>query len=161
VLKVNAPSNEIDLFRDMIWIVPRTPKVGDSIALVGIGEMSSDPDPEMPARGQLRRRVVLRGGKVREVCPDRSSLVKGPSVETSIAVFGGMSGGIACNFPEPNARLEAFGFISYSAGSDRLNDRSVCGHTYVSLLRPKVLPSGTSRQVLQFEVTFSGVAKLL
>jgi hypothetical protein len=161
VLRVNAPSGAGGLFRDMIWIVPRTPNIGDAIALIGVGEMNSEPDPTEPGKGRLQRRVVVRGGKVIGVFPERSPLVKGPSVETSIAVFGGMSGGIACSFPEPNARLEAFGLISYSPGSEHLNDRSVCGYTYVSLLQPTITSLGENRQKLEFAVNFSGVAKVL
>ena len=78
------------------------PEVGDPVTMVGFGEMAVTPYTSEERKGILQRRLVMRIGYVEEVYRERYCMLNIPCVQTSIAVFPGMSGGaVFRGWPEP------------------------------------------------------------
>jgi hypothetical protein len=115
VLTVVAPEDDPALFK-LFLLDDTVPAVGDEVSMIGFGEMKSTPDINDPTRGPIQRRLVIRIGHVEEVYPQGHYMLKAPCVQTSIAVFSGMSGGIVTRgWPHgPDSLIRPFAFISHS-----------------------------------------------
>jgi hypothetical protein len=91
------------------------PAVGDLVCLAGYGDMDTVTNEQNgdEQRFQLARRLVLRAGRVKAIHMDGHILCRGPCVETTVPVFGGMSGGPVFRVPEQNGEaIVPFGLIS-------------------------------------------------
>ena len=147
VVKVIAPNPGHSLFEDFFWLTGDIPKVGEEIAMIGYGEMQELVDLDTPNVGKLKRRLVLRVGRVHAIHSNGLHALKTACVETTIAVYGGMSGGIAAR-GVPGARIEPFGFISYTPTPEITNDRSKSGHACAALLNLTVERIGDQKQII-------------
>ena len=67
VVKVIAPNPGHSLFEDFFWLTGDIPKVGEEIAMIGYGEMQELVDLDTPNVGKLKRRLVLRVGRVHAI----------------------------------------------------------------------------------------------
>ena len=157
-LTVLSPSGEQDLFRAFFWIDDQIPDVGEQVLMVGVGEMKVIGDIEDPRKGMIERRLVVRIGYVEQVSMERTMFLKSPSVQTSIAVYGGMSGGLVAKFT-PGNNIKPFAFISHSPEELSKTDRSVSGHSMGSILKAKLTQLGEGKQSVQIEVNIAGVGK--
>lgn len=115
------------------------PAVGDLIAVAGFADLSAttefvDSDKQ---KINLGRRLVLRAGRVKAVHMEGHILCRGPCIETTIPVFGGMSGSPAGLIPEQNGQtFVPFGVVSSDPDEPVAikNDRSRPGSSIISLL---------------------------
>lgn len=82
-------------------------------------------------------------------------LCRGPCVETTIPVFGGMSGGSACLYPKPGGKLLSFGVVSSDSDdyTDKKNDRTQTGSSIISLISPESVEAGDGSQLLKLSLT--------
>jgi hypothetical protein len=116
------------------------PRIGDIVGVLGYADMGTLKEYRQGdfETATVQRRVVLRAGRVTAIHPDGHVLCRGACVETTIPVFGGMSGGPAYLVPEPGASIVPFGFISHDPNPDESigekNDRSQAGSSIISLL---------------------------
>jgi hypothetical protein len=116
------------------------PRIGDIVGVLGYADMATlseyrEGDLET---AMLQRRLVYRAGSVRAIHSDGHILCRGACIETTIPVFGGMSGGPAFLVPEPGKSIVPFGFISHDPKSeesiDEKNHRSRAGSAIISVL---------------------------
>jgi hypothetical protein len=115
-------------------------QVGDIVGLAGYCNMDASAYHynSRTVKVKIRRRPIVRLGKVKNIYPKGVMLCKRPCMETSIPVFGGMSGGPAFVVHETirGPAPVLFGLISSDPDeSDELkNDRNHVGSSIVSLL---------------------------
>ncbi len=112
VLDVSCATADDNTFRDMAWITDDIPAVGDEVAMFGYGNLKEIADPADMNRSTIQRQLIMRVGTVENFYPEGFYLLKSPCIETTIPVYGGMSGGIAARF-EPGSQIRVFGFISH------------------------------------------------
>jgi hypothetical protein len=160
VLKVIAPYPERSLFEDFFRLTGDIPKVGEEIAMIGYGDMQELVDLDNPNRGKLKRRLVVRVGRVYAMHSNGFHALKAACVETTIAIYGGMSGGIAARWAAPEAPIEPFGFISYTPTPEILNDRSKSGHACATLLNLTVQRIGDQQQIIGVPINNARVGRL-
>jgi hypothetical protein len=114
------------------------PTEGQLVGVAGWGSMTGrlvDADGVRSA-GEIERRLILRVGRVTAVQSD-APMISGHSVETTIPVFGGMSGGPAFIWREWNERPTAFGFVSSDPEEfsvDVKNDFAIPGRSTIGVL---------------------------
>jgi hypothetical protein len=123
-------------------------EIGDPVGVLGYADMSVS----VLSGGRFRagRRLAFRIGRVTNVCPDGTGLLRGPCIETSIPVFEGWSGGPAVLRPGAGREIIPFGFISHDAEApaEVKMDRSKPGNAIISLLPLRVSDDdGVSRTV--------------
>ncbi|MCH8173421.1 MAG: hypothetical protein IIA70_08975 [Proteobacteria bacterium] len=87
--------------------------------------------------------LICRAGKVKKIHEEGFLLCRGPCLETSIPVFGGMSGGPVFLIPEAGQPVVPFGLISSDPEAlDEVKDnRAIAGSSLISLLSP-IFPEG-------------------
>ena len=159
VFTVNAPANDFDLFRDLFWIDNEVPTAGEEVIMIGFGKMKVLPDAADASGGTIQRQLLARLGRVEEIFPERHIMLKGPCIQTSIAIFGGMSGGPVAKWTGPNTGIKPFAFISHAPDPQPLYDRSISGHSVASILSARIETAGDKRQVLTFAVSNIAVGK--
>jgi hypothetical protein len=159
VFTVSAPNGESELFRDFFWIDDQVPAVNEGVAMIGFGEMKVLPDASEQSKGMMQRQLLLRIGRVEEVFPEKHYMLKGPCIETSIAVFSGMSGGLVTRWSEQNPQIKPFGFISHAPDPQPYYDRSQSGHSMGAILNAKTISLGDKKQMLQIAAKNIGVGK--
>jgi hypothetical protein len=86
-------------------------------------------------------------------------MLKGPCIQTSIAIFGGMSGGVVARWSGPNSKIRPFAFISHAPDPQPSYDRSQSGHSMASILNARIKPLGDGKQSLEFAVSNIAVGK--
>lgn len=154
VCTINAPSNESDLFRDFFWIESDIPGVGEEIVMIGFSEMEVIPtDSESPNNCTLARELMMRIGKVEEIFQHGHLMLKGPCIQTTVAISSGMSGGLIAKWNNGNGKIKPFAFISYAPEPQPYLDRSLSGHSCGSILNPKITIIGDKKQKLEFSVS--------
>ena len=159
VFTVSAPHGESELFRDFFWIDDQVPTVNEGVAMIGFGEMKVLPDSAEQNKGIMQRQLLLRVGRVEEVFPEKHYMLKGACIETTIAVFSGMSGGLVTRWNEQNPQIKPFGFISHAPEPQPSYDRSQSGHSMGAILNAKITPLADQKQLLQIAVKNVGVGK--
>lgn len=157
VLTVLAPTDEPELFRAFFWVDDQIPNVGEQVAMIGVGEMKVHGNLENPKIGTIERRLVVRIGYVEEVVGEATYLLKSPSVQTSIAIYSGMSGGLVAKYTPDN--IKPFAFISHAPEPQPVMDRSVSGHSVGSILKAKLRCIEKGKQSVAIEVNDIGVGK--
>lgn len=103
--------HETDFLQGEWPIADREPVIGDLVGVIGYSDMravASTPGSALSA-GQIESRLTLRVGRILEL-RDGGLLAQGRCAETTIPVFGGMSGGPA--FLWGDSAPTVFGFIS-------------------------------------------------
>ncbi|KTB77033.1 hypothetical protein AO070_19650 [Pseudomonas syringae pv. syringae PD2766] len=100
-------------FRSAFSLREFTPMTGDEIMVMGYDMTLEEVDTE----GQnlslsVGLRIVCRTGKVSAYHPDGHIFVRGPCIETTVPVFGGMSGGPVFIKDEEGRPMCAIGAIS-------------------------------------------------
>lgn len=158
-LTIDAPENENDLFKEFLWITDKIPEVGAEVAMFGYGGMEVDPT-EAVGKGIIRRRLIMRVGTIQEIHPEGFYRLKAPCVETTIQIYGGMSGGVVARWSR-GSRIEPFAFISHSMtlGDNHFNDRAVSGHSTGSFLKAKITYLADMKQQIEIEVNNIGVGR--
>ena len=135
------------------------PNTGDDIVMIGFGEMKVESDPADSTKGAMQRQLLMRFGRVEEVFPERHFMLKGPCIQTSIAIFSGMSGGLVARWSGGNTGIKPFALISHAPDPQPSYDRSQSGHAMGSILNPKIRILGDKEQVHEFAVSNIGVGK--
>ncbi|SDS58068.1 S1 family peptidase [Bradyrhizobium canariense] len=158
VLTVLAPTDQPELFRAFFWIDDKIPSAGEQVAMIGVGEMKVHGDIEDPRKGRMERRLVVRIGYVEEVFEEATYLLKSPSVQTSIAIYSGMSGGLVARFAPPD-NIKPFALISHAPEPQPVMDRSISGHSMGSILKAKLTFIEKDRQLVEIEINNIGVGK--
>jgi len=158
VLTILAPTDEPKLFQDFFWIDDGVPRVGDVVAMIGFGEMKVDSSLDNPQMGRMERRLVLRIGYVEEIFGEATYLLKSPSIQTSIAVYSGMSGGLVAKYT-PSAKIAPFAFISHAPEPQPLLDRSASGHSVGSILKATLTQIGNEKQLVEIQVNNIGLGR--
>jgi hypothetical protein len=152
------------LFRCFHRLGHVAPAVGDLVCVAGYGNMETSANERNGDEQQftLARRLVLRAGRVKALHMDGHILCRGPCIETTIPVFGGMSGGPVFRVPEHDGQdIVPFGLVSSDPEEpvSVKNDRSRAGASILSLLPLEVADeTGVKRDVL-FKLANIGVAK--
>jgi hypothetical protein len=102
--------------------------------------------------GTMQRRLVARVGRVEAIHPNGHLALKTACIETTIMVYGGMSGGPVSKFQNSSAPIKPFGFVSYAPFSESLLDRSQNGHSLGALLNAKITPLATKQQGIEMRM---------
>jgi hypothetical protein len=149
--------DDVDLFRAHYRLTDAQPTVGDVVAVLGYAGMETVKEYRDGAgyeEATLARRLVLRAGRVAAVHPDGHIFSRAPCLETTIPVFGGMSGGPAFLVPEPGSPILPFGLITSDPETDpeEKNDRSQPGNTVISLLPLHVETVDPNRQIARLRL---------
>lgn len=117
------------------------PAVGDYVAVLSYGDQASSSSNRTVDGGQeisviLKRRPVLRVGRVLAHYPDGHRLCRGPCIETSIPVYSGMSGGPAMHYGMTGSTMTPFGLVCSDPDWDgeSKQDRSIEGHSILAIL---------------------------
>ncbi|MGD9541570.1 hypothetical protein, partial [Methylocystis sp.] len=156
---VCAPANETELFRDFFWIDDQVPEVGGEVVMIGFGEMKVGIDSSDSRKSTIHRQLLVRLGRVEEVFPESCYMLKGPCIQTTIAIFGGMSGGLLAKWTGASTKIKPFGLIGHAPDPQPTHDRSQSGHSIGSILNARIRPLVGERQVLEFIVSNVGVGK--
>jgi hypothetical protein len=159
LLKVIAPPDDLSLFNAIFWLDDQIPLVGDEVGMIGFGEMKVTPAVENANAGIIERRLVLRVGRIESIHPEGGYLLKTPYVQTSIAVFSGMSGGILARWTGPGVQIQPFGFISHAPEPQPTNDRSVSGHSVAAILKMEKTIIGEKSQKIVIPVNNMGIGR--
>ena len=138
VFAVAHQNNDANFFKGRFLLSDSAPVIGDEVPLIGFADMETSEglhDGSRPQEFTVKRRLVLRCGRVTDVHPRGHILCKGPCIETSIPVFPGMSGGPAARLGREGAILP-FGVISsdFSADREDKNLKNTPGSSIVALL---------------------------
>lgn len=152
------PSHNMVSFESTVSLRATPPRVGEEVALLGYSHMtieyqSIEGDGTEIVR--MRRRLLLRKGRVTAEYPEGHLLCRGPCVETSIPVFPGMSGGPALLLSESEkGAVCAFGVISSdSNGSDeQKHDCFQKGDAIVALLHAKNELNSNGNEVVSIQL---------
>lgn len=101
------------------------PAEGDMVGVLGYAGMDVTSEDGAPGawRGEISSQLMLRVGRVTSV-KDGGVMTRGRCVETTIPVFGGMSGGPAFIWTAPPEFPKVFGLVS-SDPEDPANDASL------------------------------------
>jgi hypothetical protein len=126
--------------------------------MIGIGEMKVHSGLDNPKIGTMERRLVVRIGYVEEIFEEATYLLKSPSVQTSIAVYSGMSGGVVAKYTPPD-NIKPFAFISHAPDPQPVLDRSVSGHSTGSILKAKLTLIEKDKQLVEIQVNDVMVGK--
>lgn len=156
VVKIRSQDNSSTFFESAYLVDATVPKVGDEVAVLGRAMFTVDDKVvDGPLRSQkIGFNLFLRRGYVKEVYPDGHLLCRGPCLETTIPVFGGMSGGPVMRLGADGQRMMPFGIVSSDAeGETDKNDPSVAGSLIVALLPIKAKPLPNGQQELEFALT--------
>jgi hypothetical protein len=108
--------------------------------------------------GTIERRLIVRIGYVEEVFGEATYLLKAPSVQTSIAIYSGMSGGLVAKYT-PSDGIKPFGFISHAPDPQAVLDRSISGHSTGSILKARLTSIEKDKQLVEIEVNNVVVGK--
>jgi hypothetical protein len=157
IFQICSPDH-IRLFEAFFVLDDNVPDPGSDIAMVGFGEMEVIRDSEHPDRGTISRRLVQRVGKVESVYPDGHYLLKTAFIQTSIAIFSGMSGGFVARY-DPNIPPKPFGIISHAPEPQPVNDRSISGQSVAVVLRMKRKVMEDGQQSIGIELNKMGVGR--
>jgi hypothetical protein len=154
VLSVLAPADEPKLFERFFWIDDVIPKPGDEVVMIGVGEMNGP----VSSIGTMSRRLVVRVGYVEEIFEESTYLLKSPSVQTSIAVYSGMSGGLIARYLPP-ANIKPFAFLSHALDPQPILDRSISGHSVGSILKATLTYVEQDKQLVEIQVNDVGIGR--
>jgi len=135
------------------------PEAGDAVLMIEYGELTVSCDPEVPNKGLIERRLVIRAGHVEEFFPDGHILIRGPCVQTTIPIHFGMSGGIVAAFPGVGQQIRPFALISHAPDPQPINDRSESGHSVGALIGPKIERLEINRQKISINLNNMGVGR--
>jgi hypothetical protein len=152
---ISAPDNRSDLFKDIFMLSNDVPTVGDGVAMMGF-LMKSKATPESSAEGHISLRPILRIGRDEEVFPERHFMLKGPALQTSIAVFSGMSGGLVARWPANE--IKPFGFVSH-APEPQPTDPKLSGHSVASVFKVDITALGEKKQTVEVRLDNIGVGR--
>lgn len=159
---IKAPPQMPNLFQKEVLLDDDVPRIGELVAMIGFGEMqvlSNEDFGNGHRTFSIQRRLVLRAGKVEAEYPEGSFMVKGgPSIETSIAVYGGMSGGIVARLGESDAPIRAFGFVSHSPNTQPVLDRSKSGQSVAGILPMEKVTQQNGTQEIRLIIKPTGKA---
>lgn len=158
VLTVLAPDGHADLFRSMLWIDNSIPSVGEVVAMFGYGNMEIIPHKIERNAATIKRELILRIGRVENIYSERSFMLAGPSIETTIPIYGGMSGGVVARF-SPGQPIKPFAFISHAPDPQPINDRSLSGHSVGAILQSHIEPMGDQVQRVAWPMDNIGVGR--
>jgi hypothetical protein len=148
-----------DCFAKLVEVVPAK---GDLIGVLGYSELSVENVPSSDGvRSKMTRRLLLRVGTVTAVHNDGHSLTRGPCVETSIPIYGGMSGGPAFLLPPPGGEIVPFGVLTSDPDdpADLKLDRSRSGSSIVSQLMLRVTGDDGTRRNVSLKMSNIGLAE--
>jgi len=160
VLKILAPKERSDIFQTNFWLDNNIPRAGEDVAMIGYGEMTVEANIETPNIGQIQLRPIVRVGRVEAVHSDGYFMLMTPCIETSIAIFGGMSGGVVARWSEGNGKIKPFAFISHAPEPQPSMDRSQSGHSVGSVLRMELTPSSQGAQSISMRVNNIGYGQI-
>jgi hypothetical protein len=159
LLKVIAPPDDQSLFNAIFWLDDQIPLVGDEVGMIGFGEMKVTPAVENSNSGIIERRLVLRVGRVESIQPEGDYLLKTPYVQTSAAVFSGMSGGPVARWIGQSTQIQPFGFISHAPDPQPTHDRSLSGQSVAAILKMEKTIIGEKSQKIVIPVNNIGIGR--
>jgi hypothetical protein len=133
--------------------------VGDPVVMMGIGEMEFTGNDHPVEFGKIKRRLVVRVGRIESVCPEGDHMIKAPCVQTSIPVFPGMSGGAVTRWNAPKTPIQPFGLISHSPSADTYYDCSVSGSSTGAILTTKVETIAGGRRQFRITMKNTGIGR--
>lgn len=160
VLKILAPDEKVDLFQCHFLLDNNIPKAGEEVLMIGYGEMKVETDAETPNIGRLQFRPVVRVGRVEAVHVNGHFMLKTPCIETSIAIFGGMSGGVVARWSAGLGLIKPFALISHAPEPQPSMDRSQSGHSVGSVLKMKLMPTTEGAQVVSMRLSNIGCGQV-
>lgn len=146
-------------FRSHYEVDDALPEIGAEVCIVGFSDLQII-DPQENGTFQIGHRVLFRIGKVAEHYLDGHIFCRGPCVETSIPVFGGVSGGIVIRHT-PGAKMRVFGLVC-SDPEDTLENklnRAVSGRTIAALLGVKIRGEKDGRQLFDLTINNGQITK--
>jgi hypothetical protein len=159
-ISVTAPPNEEFLFQDCFWLDDQIPREGDMVGMIGFGEMKLIPDLDNHRLGRIELRALLRVGTVESVHENGYFMVKNPCIETSIAIFSGMSGGLVARWTGNNTQIKAFALISHAPEPQPSFDRSESGHSVASILPLRKIKLSETEQQIELDIKNAGIGLL-
>jgi hypothetical protein len=153
------------LFTAKWWIGARDPVVGDVVVTAAFADLTTE-NLEEKGKGLLKRRPLLRAGRVAHVHREGFHRHQTACIETTIPAFSGMSGAPIFIMPTAEGeRCEVFGLLSSDFGEssdpaeDKLAkmDRSKAGASIFRLLPRQIRPLAGGRQEVGIAFTASEV----
>lgn len=138
VMHIGQQERTADFFASEYLLDDRLPEIGQVVCILAyVHEPPKDQEGRRaPTQSfRLRRRIVLRAGRVVAHHLHGHLLCRGPCIETSIPIAGGMSGAPAMRL-DPTGPIEVFGVVC-SDPEDSIeskNDRSKRGGSIIALL---------------------------
>ncbi len=128
-------------------------KVGDIVGVAGFAEMATLHNEVSGSiqKFSMTQRLVVRTGRIKAIHLEGHTLCKGPCLETTIPVFGGMSGGPVFLIGNDGEKINPCAFVSSDPDyqDESKNDRSKAGSCIAALLPIAVInPSIQPREVL-------------
>lgn len=132
-------------------VTDRMPKAGDFVGVSGYSRFEVEgakSSVEGAISTQIKHQTLTRVGRVLDVHAEGHLLCKGPCIEASMPVFGGMSGGPAFFLEEGSCEVQVFGLVCADMDvdcSDSKNDPMVIGRTTIALLCLESLEPGQMR----------------
>jgi hypothetical protein len=157
IVRVRTQEPGSDFFKRYFLLAASVPEADKTIAVLGLFDfdVAIQRDGDKDLHLTLEHRVVIRTGRIKEYYPDGHLLCRGPCVETSIPVFGGMSGGPVMLF-EPGKSIMPFGLVSSDPEDETdKNDRSQSGRLIVALLPIKVTKLDSGQQEVELNLTLT------
>lgn len=161
------PDEAADLFQWHLKFAATDPNVGDLIAIAGFTDFTTQSEAEPHWKGLVSRRPILRIGKVTDLHPDGTFLVRSPCIEATMPTFSGMSGGPAFLY-SPGSEMRVFGLLSASSGGSSdptapdpdAHDRSKANRPSTFSIIPRTIegPFADGAQLASLKFTISGKA---
>jgi len=138
ILNLRVQTEGKKFFETRYLLNDQPPVVGEEVCVLGYADMSVSKEHKEDNQESfdIKRRPILRKGRITAIHPEGHLLCRGPCIETSIPVFPGMSGGPVFRVGSAGEQILPFGLISSDSESDveTKNNRLISGATIVALL---------------------------
>lgn len=137
-IKVQDEDNYLPLNESFLLDNP-IPKIGDEVCLLGYADMNIT-DEVQDSKGfesfKMSQRLILRRGKITRIYDDKHTLRNRSCIQTSIPVFGGVSGSPLFMMGESGPSMKPFALISSDSQVpyEIKYNRSVAGDSIAVLL---------------------------
>lgn len=157
VLQVFAPENKSDLFDYNFRLDNAVPIKGDLVAMIAFGNTVPRPDIESKVQlnedekslGVYQRQLMMRLGRVEEVFPEGTHMIRTPCVQTTIPIYDAMSGGIVARWGNVGEPIQPFALICHAQDPQPVNDRSKSGESIGAIINMEIEPQSDQRQVIK------------
>lgn len=163
VFTVSPQEGDYRPFMPMVFeLTDELPEINELVCILSYGDLKLDGFTKFStdtSQFMVRRRPVMRVGRVLAHHLDGTRLCRGPCIETSIPVYSGMSGGPAMLFGR-DGPIKVFGLICSDPDPDTIGkqNRKIEGRSILALLpcQIKMTKNGKRSTLLRLTASHSG-----